>query len=382
MEIRLLRLREDLRKRGHDVRLFASSAKPLGAPSQADYECLGTISRFRTLLQTANPWAWLNLRRVLHAFRPDVVHLGIFLTQLSPLILPLLQRVPTLHDVGWYRALCPVGTKTLPDGSECRLPAGLVCYRSACLPFRDWMPLMVQMRLWRRWRSVCNVFVANSDAMRRRLLLEGNGPVEVVTNGVPIAVCRPRLHNPPTVSFAGRLVQQKGADVLIHAFAKVVPKIPEARLLIAGEGPDQSVLIQMIRSLGLDSSVTLLGHLPAAEMERRLAEAWVHVVPSRWAEAFGMTAVEAMMRGTAVVASRCDGLEEIVRDGMTGQLVPPGDPVALAEALCRLLRDSALSERLGAAGREVALEQYSQDRWVGRILDLYGELLKSEHGKE
>lgn len=375
MEMLLLRLRDALRKHGHDARLFASSAKPLDVANQADYECLGTTSRWRTLLQTANPWAWMKLHRVLDDFKPDLVHLGVFLTQLSPLILTPLRKIPTLHHVGWYRAVCPVGTKTLPDGTECRSPAGVVCYRNRCLPLRDWVPLMIQTYLWRRWRSTCDVHVAVSNATRHRLLGEGFAPVELIPNGVSVTPCPLPLHPSPTVTFAGRLVEQKGADILLRAFATVVAQIPEARLIIAGTGPEETRLSRMVSALGLSSSVTLLGHLSAPEMEKHLAGAWVHVVPSRWAEAFGLTAVEAMMRGTAVVASRCDGLAEIVRDGVTGYLVPPGNPEALAGALCRLLGDRTLAETMGTAARGIAIERYSEEHWVTRLLGLYRTLL-------
>src|SRR2546428_11767181 len=140
-EIAIVGMRDALRERGHDARLFASSAGGNGVPSLADYTCFGTASKFRTLLQSANPWAFVALRRVLAEFQPDVVHVKMFLTQLSPLILPLLKRVPTICHVVWYRPICPLGTKVLPDGSSCYSPPGAVCYRSGCLPLRDWIPL-------------------------------------------------------------------------------------------------------------------------------------------------------------------------------------------------------------------------------------------------
>src|SRR5918999_1323382 len=123
-EVQMLLFRDELRRQGHDARLFTSSARTSAEKSHADYECLGTTSRLRTLLQTANPWAFARLRKVLAEFHPDVVHVRIFLTQLSPLILPLLMNVPCVYHVVWYRPLCPLGTKMLPDGTACHLPAG------------------------------------------------------------------------------------------------------------------------------------------------------------------------------------------------------------------------------------------------------------------
>jgi glycosyltransferase involved in cell wall biosynthesis len=374
-EVGLLTLRDGLRQRGHDARVFATRARPSGGTSFADYECLGTTSRLRTLLQTTNPFAAVELRRALDEFRPDVVHVRIFLTQLSPLILPVLANVPTLYHVVWYRPICPIGTKLLPDGTICASPAGNVCYRSGCLPLHDWAPLMLQMRLWRRWRPAFDLVVANSKAVKRRLLAEGIGPVQVVWNGVPVVPARPPLASPPTVAFAGRLVREKGADVLLDAFARVRHELPAARLLVAGDGPERRALGQSVIELGLAEHVTQLGNVPRADLEAALAPAWVQAVPSRWAEPFGLVAAESMMRGTAVVASRTGGLAEVVHDEGTGVLVPPGDTAALADALLRLLRDRDVAEAMGHEGREVALRTFGETRYVDRFVELYDSLI-------
>ena len=93
----IIGLRDEMRRRGHRAALFTSSVRPAGAASFADFECRGTAGSLRTLLQSANPWARLRLGHVLRQFRPDVVHVGLFLTQLSPLILPLLRTVPSIY---------------------------------------------------------------------------------------------------------------------------------------------------------------------------------------------------------------------------------------------------------------------------------------------
>jgi glycosyltransferase involved in cell wall biosynthesis len=216
-EIVTLTLRDGLRQRGHDARLFASSAGSRSRRdiSSADYECFGTTSRFRTLLQTANPWAFWQLRQVLKTFQPDVVHVRMHLTQLSPLILPLLTDIPTLYHAVWYRAVCPRGTKMLPDSSSCQHRAGTACRSHGCLPLRDWLPLMLQMRLWRHWSKAFNLIVANSEALKRQLVKELVKPVEVVWNGIPTQPPRPPLASPPTAVFAGRLVREKGVDAEI-----------------------------------------------------------------------------------------------------------------------------------------------------------------------
>jgi hypothetical protein len=133
-ELMVLMLRDALRRRGHDARLFASSARSLGMQTHADYECFGLSSPLRGLLQIANPSARLRLGQALRDFQPDIAHVRLFHSRLSPLILPLLADVPAIHHVAWYRSICPTGTKLLPDGTACSEPAGVACLRHGRFP--------------------------------------------------------------------------------------------------------------------------------------------------------------------------------------------------------------------------------------------------------
>jgi glycosyltransferase involved in cell wall biosynthesis len=373
-ELQMLGLREGLRKRGVDARLFATSADDGTGPNEADYRCFGSTSPLRTPLQAANPSAHLRLRRVLEAFRPDVVHVRLFLTQLSPLILPLLANVPSVYHAAWYRAVCPIGTKMLPDGSTCRVRAGLVCHGNGCLPWRNWPVLMGQRFLFRRWWHAFDRIIAVGGTVRDELVADGIGPVEVMWNPVAERPARPPLSGPPTVAFAGRLVREKGADVLLRAFRDVVAELPESRLDVLGAGPEAVPLAQLAAELGLGKKVRFLGHLPRGKAEERLASAWVQAVPSRWREPFGNAASEAMMRGTAVVASRSGGLADFVEEGKTGLLAQPGDPQSLAAALLRLLRDRELAEAMGRRARDFATTNLREDVYLDRMLALYGAL--------
>jgi glycosyltransferase involved in cell wall biosynthesis len=259
----------------------------------------------------------------------------------------------------------------LPDFSICHEAAGVACLRNGCVPLYAWPFQMAQMKLWHRWRNAFNVVVANSQWTKRRLEAEGIQRVEVVWNGVPVREVRRPLGDPPVVAFAGRLVPEKGADLLVEAFAKVVARIPKARLLIVGEGPERRRIEAKIGKLGLGSRAALLGHLCQKELEERFADAWVQVVPSRWEEPFGTVAAEAMMRGTSVVASSTGGLAEFIRDGDTGLLIPPSDVASLAEALLSLVQDPKRADRVGMNGREFALRYLTEDVFVDRFLSLY-----------
>jgi glycosyltransferase involved in cell wall biosynthesis len=376
-ELHMRQLRSQLQSRGHDARLFSSTAQLRPGDEPPDYACFGTTSRFRTLLQTANPWASSRLSDVLDEFKPDLVHVMIFLTQLSPLILPVLRRVPCILNVVWHRPVCPTGTKMLPDGSPCISNWGLACYENRCLPARDWAPLMLQMGLFRRWRGAIDLFVANSVATQRELAKDGIDSVEILYPGTPAVRARPPLGEAPTAGFVGRLVPEKGIDVLIQAFAPVVRQLPSAKLVIVGDGPERQRLEQLIASLDLKGRVTVHGRLSRVKAERAMEDCWVQVAPSRWEEPFGLVAIEAQMRGTAVIASRSGGFCETVDDGHSGMLVAPGDAGALSLALLQLLAQRDRAEAMGRAGRERALRLFQESATLDRLLGLYDKVLQN-----
>lgn len=373
-ELQMLSLRQNLRDRGHQVQLFTSRAQMVPGvinPLQSDYDCFGTTTKLQVLSQVANFSAYWQLRQVLRQFQPEVVHVRMFLWQLSPLILPLLHPFPCLYQTAVYKAICPLGTKVLPNGADCDRPAGWACLRSGCLTPQSWLPLMAQRQLWQQWQQAFDLVVALSEGMKAKLTAAGMGPIEVVHNGVPERSMRPPLSDPPTVAFAGRLVPEKGGDILLRALAQVPVA---ARLLIAGAGSEAEAWHQLAIELGIADRVVWLGHLPVAELERQFEAAWVQVVPSRWEEPFGNVSTEAMMRGTAVIASAVGGQPEIVQPGVTGLLVPPGDVTALAAALTEILQCRDRAEQMGQAGRQRALTHFSETRRTDRFLDLYQQI--------
>ena len=365
-EVMIVALRDALRSRGHEAILFTSTARPLPLPLVSDEQCFGTVSPLRRVLQAANPHAVARLRTVLRDFRPDVVHVKMFLTQLSPLVLPLLRPFPSLLHVINYNLVCPINTKTLPDGTPCRHRPGIACHAAGCM---SW-PGVARAFVQRRMTSLDGFdrVVANSEWVARRLRAEGIRVDEAIPNGVPVRPLRPPLGPTPVIGFAGRLVPKKGVDVLLHAMVLLRKRVPEVRLIVAGDGPERIGLERLAAELGIRDAVDFLGHLAQEQAEHALGAAWVQAVPSRWEEPFGLVAAEAMMRGTAVVASESGGLAEQVEPGATGYLAPAGDAGALARALEQVVRDRDLAERMGASARVRALAELTIDRHVDRVV--------------
>ncbi len=370
-------LREGLKRRGHDARIFASRAPsaPANAVFEADFSCFGSTGWSRRVLPMANPSAWLNLRHALQAFQPDVVHVRMFLAQLSPLILPLLRGRPALLHLGSYQLACPLGTRILPDGSGCRYPPGVACYRQACVGPVGLLRTAVQQGAWSRWRSLFRLIVANSQAMAQALRDAGLHVDTVIRNGTRIVEPRPPLGDSPIIACAGRLVPAKGVDDLLAAMPLVAERVPGVRLLIVGDGPDRHRIEELVRRSPIREQVALHGHLDPPALNRLLRDAWVQVLPSRFREPSANVLPEAMMRGSAVVATATGGTPEVVQDGMTGFLVPPGNPLALAERLVEVVGNRDLAERMGAAGRKLALAELTTERMTERFEAAYRTLV-------
>jgi glycosyltransferase involved in cell wall biosynthesis len=175
---------------------------------------------------------------------------------------------------------------------------------------------------------------------------------------------------------AGRLYPSKGQDVLISALGLGQGPLASSKVEFLGVGPMLDRLRQMAEQKGVASRCRFVGDVSPGEVLARMSRAKVTVVPSRH-EAFGVVNLESMSVGTPVIASRVDGIQEIVRDGVDGYLVPPGDPTALSEKLARVLQDQALRERLGLNARQHFLEEYENTLVVRRQADWLEQLVES-----
>jgi glycosyltransferase involved in cell wall biosynthesis len=176
-----------------------------------------------------------------------------------------------------------------------------------------------------------------------------------------------------TIGTACRLVPVKDLMTLLGALVRLRDDVPDARLEIAGDGPERSRLEREVAARSLTGAVTFLGW--RADI-RAVMSGWdVFALPSL-EESFPIAALEAMTAGLPVVASAVGGLPELVIDGETGWLVPPGDPGALAERLRALLLNPELRRALGASGRNRARQHFSMEQMVAAITRIYDRVLQ------
>jgi glycosyltransferase involved in cell wall biosynthesis len=344
IEAYVTRASRALREAGHEVRLLTSSAGS-AARGAADYVALGTDNAAaQTFLQIANPFAVARVRSAVRDFRPDVVQVNMFEKYLSPAIFQALRGVPTVALVHYPKPVCPTALKLLPDGSLCQVPTGLVCWRSQCVGFAEWVRDRPRYALIRWGLAQTKKVLACSRWMAEQLRLNG-----IAADAIPLPVPPPgpgfsrAPSRDPLFLYCGRLNWEKGVDLLLRAFGRVLASRPAARLRILGGGPRQPILEALGNGLGIGGAVRFDGRVSFGEVETALREAWALVAPSIWPEPLGLTAIEAITRGVPVIASASGGLAETVEHGVSGYLVPNGDERALAECLVRTVDGGPLA---------------------------------------
>jgi glycosyltransferase involved in cell wall biosynthesis len=194
-------------------------------------------------------------------------------------------------------------------------------------------------------------------------------PIDVATfeAAAPMA----RAH-PPRILYAGNLIASKGVDVLLDAFASVRRQGIACTLRIVGEGPALPSLRERAAALGIAHEVTWSPFVPQDAMPAEYGASTVCVLPTRGqAEGLGLTLVEALLAGCAVVGTPAGGIPDVIRHDVTGLLARDGDAADLAAQLSRLLGDPALRQRLVSAGREYARRTYDPATCAAHFLKIY-----------
>ena len=331
-EIHLFELLSRLAARGHRVRLVCSGFPGAAAQETVDgVEVHRTGDRHSFALRARGA-----VRRALRAEQPDVLiddinKLPLFVAGLTDrpvyAIVPHLFGTTAFQEVSWPMAAMVWG-------------------------FERWIPWAYR-RAW---------FHAISESTRDDLVARGipRERIAVVHPGVDATHYTPEpglaRFEPPRFVYIGRLKRYKGVDLLLRALALARQQRPDLELEIAGSGDDRPRLERLAAELGLGGAVRFLGFVDEPTKLALLRRAVANVFPSP-KEGWGITVMEAAACGTPSLASNSPGLRDSVRDGVTGLLVPHGDPEALATAMLRLVGDRDLVDRLGAAARAHALTE-------------------------
>jgi glycosyltransferase involved in cell wall biosynthesis len=387
-------LSHELVLRGHEVAVATLWREGL-AEFEVDqgvriHRIRGTMQRIRLLFSDPerrwtppfpDPELTWALARLVGEERPDVVHGHDWLVR-SFLPLKAWSGAKLIVSLHYYTLLC--AKKTLVyRGAPCEGPAFRKCLdcvgghygraKGAAIVLANQAMSMAE-------RAAVDLFLPVSrDAADGNGLTDGNLPFQVIPNFVPDDVSVPRGELGPYLAqlpgedyllFVGVLQSYKGSDVLLEAYADL-PNAPPL-VVITPTVPDIPTAIS--------PSVTILENWPHAAVMAAWRRSLAALVPSVCRDACATVVLEAMASARPVIASRIGGMPDLVKDGETGLLVPPGDPVALRRAIQRLLADPALRKRMGRAGKQRVVD-FQTSTVVPRIEEVYATVLRQPRSR-
>ncbi|MCG2739693.1 MAG: glycosyltransferase family 4 protein, partial [Syntrophaceae bacterium] len=346
------------RRRGHEV--FGFGCEPPDGPADRVryFDFTKTRNPLSLLRMVHNPKAARDLACFMRGRRFDIAHVHNIYHHLTPSILPVLtaRRIPIVMTVHDYRLACPTKHFLRPDG---------VCLR--CLPNRFYhaagqkcaglggAALAIEsyiQRFFRRYYQPIELFICPTRYMRQVLLrahLPANKAVVLRNIVEPISLPADVKQSDCELLFIGRLTAEKAPSLMLD----LARRLPEARVVIVGEGPLLEDLRSQVGGGGL-TNVTLAGHVNHEDLGVYLARATAVVVTSRWIENSPHAMLEPMLAGRCVIVPDHPPLREWIRDGQTGRLFRPGDADSLAAVAREVLANPAGRGKIARAGKALA----------------------------
>jgi glycosyltransferase involved in cell wall biosynthesis len=369
-EAYLFEAMELMRSNGHEAALFSMN-DPRGQPTPYDRHFMPHID-----FKTQSGWfhkvrlagraiysceARRRIRAMIAESRPDVAHVRNIYHHLSPSILWELkaQKVPVVYHLNDFKVLCPSYNLVL-RGEACEACKGGEFWHALQEKYYPgWgarMTLVAEAYVHKwlgTYRKCVDCFLAPSQFVRDKFVEHGWDPAkfEVLPHFQPVkAVVERNAENAPLLYF-GRLSPEKGVADLLYA----MQRLPNLRLIVAGEGPERGRLEQLAVQLGL-ANVEFAGHMRGPELDRAIANSRFTVLPSHAYETLGKTILESYAEARAVVATDLGSRRELVHAGKTGRLYRTGDVDQLASAIQFLSSQPALADKMGLAGRAAMAE--------------------------
>lgn len=391
-EMVLFQSMETLKKLGHETIPF-SMKHPSNLPTpyskyfvtEVNYHDQNGSFVRKLKIATSLIYSWeakKKMERLLEDSRPDVAHLHNIYHQLSPSILPVLKKrgiptVMTLHD---FKLVCPNYTFLRSD-SLCEICEGKYFYQAIkhrciynSLVFSALGALEMYLhRWWGVYTKSVDLFIALSKFAKNKMTKYGipEEKIVVLPNCIDLSSNYPTGKTEDYILFVGRLSEKDGIITLV----KAMERLPQIKLVIAGEGELKEKLLQIKRGKKLDN-IHLAGFLKGDKLKKLVNEAKFTVFPAIWYHNCPVAILESLAFSKPVVASNLGSIPEFVEDGVDGLLFEPGDTFDLSEKIKYLYQKPLLVKKMGIAGRLKIENRFSKDAYYPQLLKIYQNLLK------
>lgn len=320
------------------------------------------------LERTANYLATFNaLRKYFKKKQPDVVHIR----YIAPGLVPILAARAT----GIQNVFITLGQLGTPYGPVPKLFMRIAAFFAKCI-------ICTSQEIEKSWFGKSTLFQPNMKPTVGHCTVYNGIKIDAIAKSAASqknqTKFRKKYSIPPDkklLAVVGRLRDEKGQILALHAMQTIVAQIPNTLLLFAGDGPDAEVLKRKTEELGLNKRVCFLGRLDSTETFILYGLSDCVIIPSIY-EGFGLVAVEAMAASTPIVATKVGGLKDIVGDGVTGYLTPVSQINMLALKVLEILKSEHLANNMGRMAFKRANEVFSYKTYSKNISELYSIYLK------
>lgn len=393
----ILQTTEALQKEGHEVVSFAMQHPDNWFSEWSDYFVsnvdykgakYGPIRLVSEALRIIYSTEARNkIQSLIDKTHPDLAHLHNIYHQISPSILPSLKKagiatVLTLHD---GKLVCPA-EHFFVDGEVCERCRGryfINCFKHKCIKQSRAKSLVCTLEMYiHRLTSIytrnVDLFIAPSEFYRQKVVEAGiASPDRVVKifNAVDVDSIEPSAPGNYAL-YLGRMDRHKGVLTLIEAMRQC----PDVQLKMVGTGDALDECVRLVTDNGL-KNVQILGFMTGECLSKVIRESAFLIVPSEWYENCPMVVIEAAAHGKPAIVTRIGGIPELVEDGLTGFIVDPRDPTALATRIRQLGRESALTRMMGARARTMAEREFSLSVYYRRLTEAYNVAIDYSRNK-
>jgi glycosyltransferase involved in cell wall biosynthesis len=371
----VLLLRDELTRRGHEVKIISSDTMIGDGEFFSDYQfkSIPLDSVFKAVHHLFYFRSYLMVKKVIREFRPDVVHCH-NIAAFSPSVFFAVGKVPTVMTVHgpeeftlkllpWF--LPPTDYKNESFNLRDLNFIGFLHYS-----FHRFLQRPIYLLGARNVRFFVSPSKYLAEAIRTDLPKE---KIRQIYNGIILPSPRPIPDN-NKILFVGRLEKVKGVEYLIRAFAEFSKTAPDSQLVIVGDGVSRADFTELAKKLGIANRVVFRGWIGAEEIALEYEKVAVVAVPSIWPENLATVCIEAFAVGRPVIGTNTGGFPEMIEDGKNGYLVPIKNERAICDALLKIFNDRKNILKMGSSAVQTS-KRFDIKDFTNNIISLYEEII-------